>query len=54
MIGRDVCSELVISSSDVVRNVSEDEAVSGTDSLSNVSSEIRDIVFVVCGISLSS
>ncbi len=37
-------SGFVISSSDVVLNVNEEDAVSGTDSLSNVSSEIRGII----------
>jgi len=52
MGGNDVCSEVVISSSDVVLNVNEEDAVSGTDSLSNVSSETRGII--VDGISISN
>jgi hypothetical protein len=48
------CSELVISSSDVVLNVNEEDAVSGIDSLSNVSSDIRGIIVTVDGISISS
>jgi hypothetical protein len=43
---------LVISSSDVVLNVNEEDAVNGTDSLSNVSSGARGII--ADGISISN
>lgn len=52
MGGNDDCSGLVISSSDVVLNVNEEDAVSGIDSLSNVSSETSGII--VDGISISN
>jgi hypothetical protein len=52
MGGNNGCSEFVNSSSDVVLNVNEEDAVSGTDSLSNVSSGRRGTT--LDGISISN